>query len=478
MTRPYLAMLLAGVLAGAAATAAIAQSSEPTPAPPPYPDDTVDFELLAPSIWRVDEPAWDCGEAYPRQPFYDGAEVAADGRVWFLDQLRGVRELGACPIVEPRPSFGIRDQALGPDGTLWLLDGDRLWSWDEEGWRVRLEGFNQPGRIDDGAGGYSYSTDCEASTCYLSVDVAPDGTVWLAGSTLTAFDGTDTRDYSFGPSAIGVIGFDPDGRVWVRSDEELYLVDPTSAAASAPIAHQPSAAPSVAPAEDPLVSILAALAGEVAEVKTWSGVDWIARFDPVMHDDADAIRGLEAVLDAADVRAEDVTIATAIVERTPGNYTSVAALRTSETLAFDWLDAAIAAMAPQIERPLMEWDRVDDRSVVRVRDGTMPGVYPITFYPAADTVWVLQAERSLVAAILPQLPEQTGGPAPELRCDVLQAPFQQSFTTGDADRDREYLTHCVTCDQLLDLLRFAGVADTEAAESVLQERCGWTGAGG
>ena len=200
MRRPTMAVLLAGALACGAATPAFTQSSEATPAPPPYPVDTVDFEVVAPSLWRVDEPPWDCGKAYPRQPFFDGAEVSSDGRLWFLDPLRGIRELGSCPIVGPRPTFDIRDQALGPDGTLWLLNDDRLWSWDEDGWRVRLEGFNQPGHVAHASGGSSYSIDCETGPCYFSVDVAPDGTVWLAGTALTAFDGTDTRDYIAGPA--------------------------------------------------------------------------------------------------------------------------------------------------------------------------------------------------------------------------------------------------------------------------------------
>ena len=92
-----------------------------SPEPPPYPDGAgVTFEPAGPSVWRAVEPEWDCDAAYPRRPFHDGAEVASDGRVWFLDRLRGIRELGSCPIVEPKPSFGTRDQALGPDGTLWL----------------------------------------------------------------------------------------------------------------------------------------------------------------------------------------------------------------------------------------------------------------------------------------------------------------------------------------------------------------------
>jgi len=473
MRRSTIAVLLAGVLSGSSIITTVAQPPDASPEPPLYLGDPIALELTAPSVWRVTEPAWDCGKAYPRQPFFDGAELAADGRLWFLDRLRGIRELGSCPIVAPKPTFGIRDQALGPDGTLWLLSDDRLWSWNEGMWRVRLEGFNQPGRTADASGGYSYGTDCEVGPCYLSVDVTPDNTVWLAGSKLTAFDGTETRDYISGPEPTAVIGFGPDGTVWARSGDDIYAIEPPTTSGLSRRQDQPMPAPSPFLDEESLASVLGSIEGLSGEVGTWTGGQWVARLDPVMHDDANAIRGLETLRVAADARLEDITIGTALVERTPGNFASVAALRIPGAHAFGLLDPAIAAMAPQIARPLSTWDRVADRSLVRVRDGAMPGAYPITFYPTGDTVWVLQADRPLVAMILQELPEQVGGPASTLRCDVLQEPFRQDFTTGDAGWDRDYLTRCVTCDEVLDLVKFARVADLEAAEAILRERCGW-----
>jgi len=474
MRRLTMAVLAVSLLCSTAATTANSQSSEATPEPPAYPGGDVEFEPVAPSVWRVDEPAWDCGKAYPRQPYFDGAAVAADGRLWFLDRLRGIRELGSCPIVGPKPAFGPRDQALGPDGTLWLLNDDRLWSLDEGGWRVRLEGFNRPGRVGDPVGSHSYSTDCsETSPCYFSVDVAPDGTVWLAGSALTAFDGTDTRHYLSGRGGIIIVGIGPDGTVWARQDGALYAVaraDPTTKTTTTGL---PSPAPVPTLAGGEHVSILRALDGVTGDVGTWTGGRWLDRLDPVMYQDAEVIRAFEALVDVAGARLDDVTITTALVERTPDNYASVAALRIPAAEMFDLLEPSITAMAPQIERPAASWDRVHDRSVMRVTDLAMPGAYPVTFYPTADSLWVVQADRSLVATILADLPQQIGGPPPALRCDVLQGPFEESFTTGDADRDRAYLTRCVTCVQLLDLASFARVADIEAAMAVLQERCGW-----
>jgi hypothetical protein len=293
---------------------------------------------------------------------------------------------------------------------------------------------------------------------------------------LTVFDGADARDYLTGPAAITVIGFGPDGTVWAQQDGALHVIAPAGPSAPTTTVSQstPDPSPAPAPAQAPLGSVLRSLVGVTGEVGTWTGIEWIARLDPVMHDDANAIRGLEALADAADARLDDITIATALVERTPGNYASVTALRIPGSEMFDLLDPAVAAMASQIERPTASWDRVHDRSFVRVKDAAMPGAYPITFYPSEETLWVLQADRSIITAILQELPAQTSGPAADLRCEMLQEPFLESFTTGDAEQDLVYLSRCVTCDQLLDLMRSARIADVGVAETVLQERCGRT----
>jgi hypothetical protein len=103
-----MAALLAGVLACATATPAATQSSEATPAPPPYPADSVDFELVAPSVWRVDEPRWDCGKAYPRRPSFDGTEVSTDGPATVPEITLVEQRLIELP--------GTRLLALSPDG--------------------------------------------------------------------------------------------------------------------------------------------------------------------------------------------------------------------------------------------------------------------------------------------------------------------------------------------------------------------------
>jgi hypothetical protein len=122
------------VLAGLAfatllATPLVAQS------PPPYPEDAgITFEPVGPPAWRAMEAEIDC----EREPFFGAAETAVgpDGRVWRLDPVMGIRQLGSCPLpVEGGGGrFLPRDQALAPDGTHWLLDGEPLLSWGR--WRV------------------------------------------------------------------------------------------------------------------------------------------------------------------------------------------------------------------------------------------------------------------------------------------------------------------------------------------------------
>jgi hypothetical protein len=207
-----------------------AESPQPSPEPPPYPDGTAAaFERVGPSMWRVIESDPDCDRLPPYSA--DSMEIASDGRAWTLD-IRGTWELGSCPILGPHLSFGIRAQALAPDGTLWVLEGDRLMSWNGEDWDIHAEGeFNVPecdalgGGPDTPEGvqehGGACSTDCEEQACYFTLDVAPDGTIWLSGDIVSAYDGGAWTHY---PEAEHFHGFGPDGVVWVRGRDGLYVI--------------------------------------------------------------------------------------------------------------------------------------------------------------------------------------------------------------------------------------------------------------
>jgi hypothetical protein len=193
--------------------------------PPPYPEDAgVTFEPVGPSAWRVVEPELECQQ----EPFWIVTDTAVgpDGRVWLLDPVKGIRQLGACPVpVEGgRGLFLPRDQALAPDGTLWLLDGDRLLSWADGEWTVHLEGvFNVP-VCTSGDRPITYEEYQErGGGCaleepfYLYLDIAPDGAVWLGGAgTLGVYNDGGWREYAeeWMADLLFRPGFGPDGAVW------------------------------------------------------------------------------------------------------------------------------------------------------------------------------------------------------------------------------------------------------------------------
>jgi hypothetical protein len=227
------------ILALCLVVAATAPMAAQSPEPPPYPDQAgVTFEPVGRSAWRVIESDLDCD----RDPFWGtrGMAVAPDGRAWFLDRVLGIRQLGACPVtVEGGPaSFMPRDQALASDGTLWVLDIDRLMSWGGSDWVLHVEGkFNRPDCIALGIGparpsdvdehGGSCTILCEEQPCYWYLDIAPDGTVWLSGAnTLGAYDGEQWREYAEDWIEGPLLGFSPDGAVWVAGRDGPYVFYP------------------------------------------------------------------------------------------------------------------------------------------------------------------------------------------------------------------------------------------------------------
>ncbi len=220
-------------------TTMTASVSAQSPEPPPYPEDAgITFEPVGPAVWRAIEPDLDCD----RPPFWAGMSVAPDGRVWFLDRVLGIRQLGACPVhVEGGPpSIWPRDQALAPDGTLWVLDSDRLMSWNGSDWVIHVEGeFNipecsiggrpaTPAEVDERGGRCGLS--CEEQPCYSFLDIAPDGEVWLSGypgrNTLGVYDGEQWREYTEDWIQGPLLGFGPDGAVWVVGRDGAYVFYP------------------------------------------------------------------------------------------------------------------------------------------------------------------------------------------------------------------------------------------------------------
>jgi len=219
-----------------ATPAASPQSPQPSPGPPFYPEGTgVTFEPVGPSMWRVVEPEPDCERLPPMRS--DSLEIAPDGRAWYLDK-RGIWELGACPILGPdfADFTGPRAHAIAPDGTVWVLERDRLMSWEDGDWVLHAEGeFNvsECDALGDGPdtweGVREYGGECsgcEGPDCrvYFTMDMAPDGTVWFSGWPVSAYDGEKWTHY---PELHYVLGFGPDGDVWVEdTNGELYVIRP------------------------------------------------------------------------------------------------------------------------------------------------------------------------------------------------------------------------------------------------------------
>jgi hypothetical protein len=154
--------------------------------------------------------------------------------------LRSLAELYASKMaagVALDPGLGLpRDQALAPDGTLWVMDIDRLMSWGGSDWVIHLEGeFNKVecsiggrpatrGEVDE-HGGQCGGSDEQPS--YFALDIAPDGAVWLSGgNTLGAYDGERWHEYTEDWIQGPLLGFGPDGAVWVTGRDAPVVFYP------------------------------------------------------------------------------------------------------------------------------------------------------------------------------------------------------------------------------------------------------------
>ncbi|MFC2176955.1 hypothetical protein ACFLRH_00910 [Actinomycetota bacterium] len=194
-----------------------------------------DFAVAADgTLWAVarDGAFWFDGSSWVKEPpppgfgFGYGVAVASapDGSMWFAGgEEHGAAhfEDGSWTVIEPFDIDmwgGLIDVAVTSDGTVWSSEGEVL---------TRFEGdsFEQVDEDFQLIPGHEWSED--RPSIIMSMAVAPDGTLWVAGGPLGNVDGrlyhvagTDvtviTEVAGQGPGRL--LGVAPDGAVWLSGD--------------------------------------------------------------------------------------------------------------------------------------------------------------------------------------------------------------------------------------------------------------------
>jgi hypothetical protein len=146
------------------------------------------------------------------------------------------------------------------------------------------------------------------------------------------------------------------------------------------------------------------LGGQLLSAQTFSGSEWLEQFS---GDDPDTafIDGTQALVDAAGVSLDDVTIKTAMFEPAPGEAAVVLAMRIADTDARTWVQDAVDVLVPDVIEPGLVMRPLGTKWTLRVTDATMPGVYPRTVYLKDDTAWFIQGDNDYVWDALSQLPD-------------------------------------------------------------------------
>lgn len=168
---------------------------------------------------------------------------------------------------------------------------------------------------------------------------------------------------------------------------------------------EPSASPALlhaAPGLDERFPV--SIAGQPLEIRTWTGPEWLARFDPATEPGVRALDAAERLFSATTASPDALSVRTAILQPSAGNVVAVEALQVEGVDAHRLVEVATAIVHPEIERPWLELDWISDRTVFLARDLAMPGSYPVTVYADDDTVWFVNASGPLRGDLLAQLP--------------------------------------------------------------------------
>ncbi len=271
-----------------------------------------------------------------------------------------------------------------------------------------------------------------------SATALPDGRVLVAGgtngndaylATSEVWDPTTGLFESSGPlhqsrarhSAFPL----PDGRVLVVGGSGTYphiyprtaeIWDPTAIREVTPPPAVLTLAACQPASDDPDLSSLLSqfppqIEGVPLKALACRGPDWLAMHDPAESGTTTLVERARALVDSVDRSLDDVTIASAMHEPVPGQFSTITALRVEGVQADRLVDPAIGLLLG-IERPLKQLRTVGSAEVqvTNVRDQTMPGSYAVTLYaPLGDTLWLVTAHRpKLLDDIITALPGPGG----------------------------------------------------------------------
>jgi len=163
----------------------------------------------------------------------------------------------------------------------------------------------------------------------------------------------------------------------------------------------PAAAP---PATEEGTAFPATLGGQVLEVETFTGPEWLAQFSGEESLDTTFVEGTEGLVDGLGKTIDDLSVTTALYEPSPGNHAVVAAFKVAGTEARDFVSDAVQLMLGDVVTPELVLRPVAGKWVLRVVDAEMPGVYPRTVYLKDDTAWIIEGDEEYVWDALDQLP--------------------------------------------------------------------------
>ena len=149
---------------------------------------------------------------------------------------------------------------------------------------------------------------------------------------------------------------------------------------------------------DLLARFPTAVASEPIAVEAFTGPEWIERLIAGGMDAATARARVEGLVGTFGASPEDLTLATALIERNPLDVGTITALQVAGVGTDEWSKPDVAGFVGLD----YWWDlHIGDKPVTRFRDASLPGSYPLTVVPGTKgTVWVLDAQRPLLVDVM------------------------------------------------------------------------------